>query len=134
MQYRIKVEWENEAGNSGVAELGQVRIDLRCSQGCIEQERAHGEAFAIVRDLDKRAKPKVQTVLRRAGRTAETAMTVLSDGEDGLRGVVGCSAGNASIVWTGSMSRAYWSGSVSNCYTCPVLRSMAFEGAFIQRT
>ena len=57
--------------------------------GRIERERGRGEAFAIVRDLDKRAKPKVQAVLRRAGRTAETAITVLSDGEDGLRGVVG---------------------------------------------
>jgi hypothetical protein len=57
--------------------------------GRIERARGRGEAFAIVRDLDGRAKQKVQAVLRRAGRTAETAITVLSDGEDGLRGVVG---------------------------------------------
>jgi hypothetical protein len=57
--------------------------------GRIERERGRGEAFAIVRDLDKPAKSKVQAVLRRAGRTAETAVTVLSDGEDGLRRVVG---------------------------------------------
>jgi len=57
--------------------------------GRIERERSRGEVFAIVRDLDQGAKQKVQAVLRRAGRTAETAITVLSDGEDGLRGVVG---------------------------------------------
>jgi len=57
--------------------------------GRIEGERSRGEAFAIVRDLDQQAKQKGQAVLRRAGRTAETTITVLSDGEDGLRGVVG---------------------------------------------
>jgi hypothetical protein len=57
--------------------------------GPIEQERSRGEAFAIVRDLDKLAKPKVQALLRRGGRAAEITITVLSDGEDGLRGVVG---------------------------------------------
>ena len=57
--------------------------------GRIERARGQGEAFAIVRDLDARARQKVQAILRRAGRTAETAITVLSDGEDGLRGVVG---------------------------------------------
>jgi hypothetical protein len=40
-------------------------------------------------DLDKLAKPKVQALLRRGGRTAEITITVLSDGEDGVRGVVG---------------------------------------------
>jgi hypothetical protein len=42
-----------------------------------------------VRDLDKLAKPKVQALLRRAGRTAEITITALSGGEDRLRGVVG---------------------------------------------
>ena len=51
--------------------------------------RSGGEAFAVVRDLD-RAKQKVQAVLRRSGRDAHnTELTILSDGEDGLRGVVG---------------------------------------------
>jgi hypothetical protein len=58
--------------------------------------------------LDKLAKPKVEAVLRRASyarRTAETAITVLLDGEDGLRGVGGWvgSDVSANIVWTGSM-------------------------------
>lgn len=57
--------------------------------GRIERERGAGTAFAIVRDLDHRAKQTVQAVLRRAGRAANTALTALSDGEDGLRGVVG---------------------------------------------
>jgi hypothetical protein len=67
----------------------QGRQHFEILTGRIEQTRGRGEAFAIVRDLDGRAKQKVQAVLRRAGRTAETAITVLSDGEDGLRGVVG---------------------------------------------
>ena len=67
----------------------QGRQHFEILTGRIERERGRGEAFAIVRDLDGRAKQKIQAVLRRAGRTAETAITVLSDGEDGLRGVVG---------------------------------------------
>ena len=57
--------------------------------GRIERKRGRGQAFAIVRDLDRRAKQKVQTILRRCGRGPNTKLTVLSDGEDGLRGVVG---------------------------------------------
>lgn len=67
--------------------LGRQHFEILT--GRIEREQGQGKAFAIVRDLDKRAKQKVQAVLRRAGRTSETAVTVLSDGEDGLRGVVG---------------------------------------------
>jgi hypothetical protein len=57
--------------------------------GRIEQERSRGEAFAIVRDLGRLAKPKVQALLPRARRTSEIAITVLSGGENGLRGMVG---------------------------------------------
>jgi hypothetical protein len=57
--------------------------------GRVEKERGRGQAFAVVRDLDRRAKQKVQAVLRRCGRGPQTRLTVLSDGEDGLRGVVG---------------------------------------------
>ena len=57
--------------------------------GRVERERGRGHAFAIVRNLDARAKQKIQAVLRRCGRSPETKLTLLSDGEDGLRGVVG---------------------------------------------
>jgi len=57
--------------------------------GRVERERGRGRAFAIVRNLDARAKQKIQAVLRRCGRSPETKLTLLSDGEDGLRGVVG---------------------------------------------
>jgi quercetin dioxygenase-like cupin family protein len=65
----------------------QGRTHFEILTGRIERERGVGAAFAIVRDLDGRAKQKVQAVLRRAGRTSDTTITVLSDGEDGLRGV-----------------------------------------------
>ena len=48
-----------------------------------------GKAFAIVRDLDALAKPRVRALLRRHGRGPETALTVLSDGEEGMRTIVG---------------------------------------------
>lgn len=67
----------------------QGRRHFEILTGRIERERGIGVAFAIVRDRDGRAKQKVQAVLRRAGRTPDTTITVLSDGEDGLRGVVG---------------------------------------------
>ena len=44
-----------------------------------------GKAFAIVRDLDALAKPRVRALLRRHGHGPETALTVLSDGEEGMR-------------------------------------------------
>jgi hypothetical protein len=43
----------------------------------------------VVRDLDPYAKRRVQAVLRRCGRGQDTDLRILSDGEDGLRGVVG---------------------------------------------
>lgn len=49
----------------------------------------HGQAFAVVRDLDALAKPRVRALLRRHGRGPGTALTVLSDGEVGMRTIVG---------------------------------------------
>ena len=43
--------------------------------------------FAVVRDLDPYAKRRVQAILRRCGRRQDTDLRILSDGEDGLRGV-----------------------------------------------
>jgi hypothetical protein len=65
------------------------RRNFEILTGRIERTRGRGRAFAIVRDLDKRAKQKVQAVLRLAGRTSETSITVLTDGEERLRGIVG---------------------------------------------
>jgi len=74
---------------SKLSAMDRWRRHFEMPTGRIEQERSRGEPFAIVRDLDKLAKPKVQAHLRRAGRTAEITITVLSGGEDRLRGVVG---------------------------------------------
>jgi hypothetical protein len=57
--------------------------------GRVEQKRGQGHAFAVVRNLDTRAKQKVQAILRWCGRDPDTKLTLLSDGEDGLRGVIG---------------------------------------------
>ena len=69
--------------------LGGQRRQFEILTGRIERQRGRGEVFGIVRDLDRKAKQKVQAVLRRCGRGPKTEMTVLSDGEEGLRGVVG---------------------------------------------
>jgi hypothetical protein len=57
--------------------------------GRVEASQLGGEAFAAVRDLDPYAKRRVQAILRRCGRGQDTDLRILSDGEDGLRGVVG---------------------------------------------
>jgi hypothetical protein len=57
--------------------------------GRVETSELGGEAFAVVRDLDLYAKRRVQAILRRCGRGQDTDLRILSDGEDGLRGVVG---------------------------------------------
>lgn len=44
---------------------------------------------ALSRNLDTRARQKVQAVLRRCGRDPDTKLTLLSDGENRLRGVIG---------------------------------------------
>jgi hypothetical protein len=73
--------------------------------GRIEASQLGGEAFAVVRDLDPYAKRRVQAILRCCGRGQDTDLRILSDGEDGLRGVIGWFGKNASIVWIGSMLR-----------------------------
>jgi hypothetical protein len=55
----------------------------------IESSQLGGEAFAVVRDLDPYAKRRVQAILRRGARGQDTDLRILSDGEDGLRGLVG---------------------------------------------
>jgi hypothetical protein len=45
--------------------------------------------FAVVRDQDGRAKQHVQALLRQSGRDLETKLRVVSDGEDGMRSLVG---------------------------------------------
>jgi hypothetical protein len=57
--------------------------------GRVEASQRGGEAFAVVRDLDPYAKRRVQAILRRCGRGQDTDLRILSDGEDGLRGLVG---------------------------------------------
>ncbi|MGH9773246.1 MAG: hypothetical protein ACRD4Q_16375 [Candidatus Acidiferrales bacterium] len=57
--------------------------------GRIESAQHRGEAYAVVRDLDSLAKQRLRAVLRRYGRGPKTDLTILSDGEDGLRGLVG---------------------------------------------
>jgi hypothetical protein len=52
----------------------------------------------VVRDLDPYAKRRVQAVLRRCGRGQDTDLGILSDGEDGLRGVVGSWFGKTAII------------------------------------
>ena len=70
--------------------LGRAKgISLRSSPVSVEASQLGGEAFAVVRDLDPYAKRRVQAILRRCGRGQDTNLRILSDGEDGLRGVVG---------------------------------------------
>lgn len=74
---------------NAVRTKSRERHQFEILTGRIETTQRGGETFAVVRDLD-RAKQKVQAVLRRCGRDAKkTELTILSDGEDGLRGVVG---------------------------------------------
>src|SRR5271170_8137919 len=61
----------------------------RHATGRVEASQLGGEAFAVVRNLDPYAKRRVQAILRRCGRGQDTDLRILSDGEDGLRGVVG---------------------------------------------
>jgi hypothetical protein len=45
--------------------------------------------LAVVRDQDGHAKQHVQALLRQTGRDLETKLRVVSDGEDGMRSLVG---------------------------------------------
>jgi hypothetical protein len=63
---------------------------LEILTGRVETTPRGGDAFAVVRNLeDGKAKQRVQAILRRCGRGPDTKVRLLSDGEDGLRGVVG---------------------------------------------
>ncbi|HEV2416529.1 MAG TPA: hypothetical protein VGX94_01870 [Terriglobia bacterium] len=55
----------------------------------IETETGPGKMLAIVRDRDRQARQQLQALLRRCGRASETRVRVLSDGEEGIRSMVG---------------------------------------------
>src|SRR5271165_6355013 len=71
---------------AGHTRAGQ-RHQFEILTGRVEASQRGGEAFAVVRDLDPYAKRRVQAILRRCGRGQDTDLRILSDGEDGLRGV-----------------------------------------------
>jgi hypothetical protein len=73
---------------AGHTRAGQ-RHQFEILTGRIEASQRGDEAFAVVRDLDPYAKRRVQAILRRCGRGQYTDLRILSDGEDGLRGVIG---------------------------------------------
>jgi hypothetical protein len=74
-----------KAGHTRTGQWHQFEI----LTGRVESSQRGGEAFAVVRDMDPYAKRRVQAILRRCGRGQDTDLRILSDGEDGLRGVVG---------------------------------------------
>jgi hypothetical protein len=55
----------------------------------IEADDQQSKVFAVVRDQDGRAKQHVQALLRKGGRGPETKVRVVSDGEEGMRSIVG---------------------------------------------
>jgi hypothetical protein len=72
--------WHTRAGQ---------RHQFEILTGRVEASQRGGVAFAVVRDLDPYTKRRVQAILRRCGRGQDTDLRILSDGEDGLRWVVG---------------------------------------------
>jgi hypothetical protein len=65
------------------------RASLEIVTGRIETEAEPSKMFAIVRDQDGQAQQRLQAVLRRRGRGPDTKVRVVSDGEDGMRSMVG---------------------------------------------
>ena len=65
------------------------RASLEIIMGRIEADAEPSKVFAVVRDQDGRAKQHVQALLRQAGRGPETKVRVVSDGEEGMRSIVG---------------------------------------------
>src|SRR5260370_9962831 len=65
------------------------RASLEIITGRIEADAEPSKVFAVVRDQDGRAKQDVQALLRQRGRDLETKLRVVSDGEDGMRSMVG---------------------------------------------
>jgi hypothetical protein len=54
----------------------------------IEVDAEPSKVFAVVRDQDGHAKQHVQALLRQSGRSLETKLRVVSDGDDGMRSLV----------------------------------------------
>jgi hypothetical protein len=65
------------------------KTSLEIVLGQIEVPARNGEVFAVVRHLDALAKERVRAAMRRSGRTPDTVVTALSDGEDGMRTMLG---------------------------------------------
>src|SRR5271157_473543 len=65
------------------------RANLEIITGRIEADAEPSKVFAVVRDQDGRAKQLVQALIRQRGRNLETKLRVVSDGEDGMRSLVG---------------------------------------------
>jgi hypothetical protein len=65
------------------------RANLEIITGRIEADTGPSKVFAVVRDQDGHAKQHVQALLRQSGRSIETKLRVVSDGEDGMRSLVG---------------------------------------------
>jgi hypothetical protein len=85
---RIVVGIDGAFVKAGHTRAGQ-RHQFEILTGRVETSQRGGEAFAVERDLDLYAKRRVQAILRRCGRGEDTDLRILSDDEDGLRGVVG---------------------------------------------
>ena len=65
------------------------RASLEIITGRIEADAEPSKVFAVVRDRDGRAKQHLQALLRLRGRGPETKVRVVSDGQDGMRSMVG---------------------------------------------
>jgi hypothetical protein len=65
------------------------RANLEIITGRIEADAEPSKVFAVVRDQDGHAKGHVQALLRQSGQSLETKLRVVSDGEDGMRSLVG---------------------------------------------
>ena len=65
------------------------KTSLEIVLGRIDVPAQNGEVFAVVRRLDGLAKERVRAVMRRCGRACDTEVRVLSDGEDGMRTMLG---------------------------------------------
>ena len=68
---------------------GKRKTSLEIVLGRIDVPARKGEVFAVVRRLDGLAKERVRVVMRRCGRDRDTVVRVLSDGEDGMRTMLG---------------------------------------------
>ena len=122
----------SKAITSGIRQKQSLEI----LTGRVETTPRGGDAFAVVRNQeDGQAKQRVQAILRRCGRHPDTKVRLLSDGEDGLRGVVGWFGRNdASIAWIGFMFRGESIASADNCSIFPSRRYTVGDWPSIPRT